>query len=82
MYMIFMSVFAPCRTEGQKISCTERAPYLLVAAGVSILRSADMNGSEWEVLVEDIDGGITSLDYHYKYVHTYWLLLPAHACAS
>ena len=43
-------------------------PYLLVAAGVSILRSVDMNGSEWETLVEDDYGGITSLDYHYKYV--------------
>ena len=80
--MIFMSVFAPCRTKGQKISCTERAPYLLVAAGVSILRSVDMKGSEWEVLVNEPVGGITSLDYHYEYVHTYWLLLPTRACAN
>ena len=51
-----------------KESLPQSAPYLLVAAGVSILRSVDMNGSEWEVLVEENYGGITSLDYHYWYI--------------
>ena len=65
-----------------KVSFFYRKPYLLVAAGLSILRSVDMNGSEWETLVKDIDEGITSLDYHYEYVYTYWLLLPTYTCAN
>ena len=74
--MVFTSVSVPCRNKRDNNPCLDGKTYLLVATGISILQSMDietnsgLDGSEWETLVEDDCGGIVSLDYHHKYVIT------------